>query len=98
MSDSETPEATGVDPNAGLDVPETPDVTAGREKIAAAAEPVEQSEDPMIAALLREREGYVQYGKDDRVKAVDAELKRLGHKDKSEPKGRTSRQSQQKTG
>lgn len=45
------------------------------------------SNDHMIAALLREREGYVQYGKKDRVAAVDAELTRLGYVDpKAEPK------------
>lgn len=33
-----------------------------------------------IAALLREREGYVRYDRPDDVKAVDAELTRLGHK------------------
>jgi hypothetical protein len=31
-----------------------------------------------VAALQRERAGYVQRGLDDRVAAVDAELKRLG--------------------
>ncbi len=29
-------------------------------------------------ALLREREGYARFGRDDRVAVVDAELKRLG--------------------
>ena len=54
----------------------------------------------MIAALLREREGYVQYGKKDRVAAVDAELKRLGHEpepEKAEPKERAGRESVQVT-
>jgi hypothetical protein len=65
------------------------------------------SEDLMIAALLREREGYVQFGKKDRVKAVDAELKRLGYEPepekakpepaKQEPKGRAGRESRQTT-
>lgn len=45
-----------------------------------------QSNDPMIAALLREREGYVRFGKPDRIKAVDAELKRRGHKAEKDPK------------
>jgi hypothetical protein len=51
----------------------------------------------MIAALLRERAGYVQYGKKDRIKAVDAELERLGWEDpeKEKPKGRAGRESQQ---
>ena len=58
-----------------------------------------ESQDPFIAALLREREGYVRSGKDDRVAAVDAELKRRGYK-KSEPvkkvaKKATTREGQQ---
>jgi hypothetical protein len=65
-----------------------------------------KTEDPMIAALLRERAGYVQFGKKDRVKAVDAELERLGWEDpekakpepeKQEPKGRAGRESRQTT-
>lgn len=78
---------TTLDPNVGLDQPETPDVTEGRKKVEEAAK-VAKSDDPMIAALLRERDGYRQYGRKDRVKAVDDELKRRGHVDKSEPKGR----------
>lgn len=35
-----------------------------------------------IAALLRERAGYEQYGHTDRVAEVDAELERVGHKAK----------------
>jgi hypothetical protein len=60
-----------------------------------------------IAALLVERVGYVPFGKKDRVKAVDAELKRLGYEpepekakpepEKQEPKGRASRESRQTT-
>lgn len=57
-----------------------------------------KSEDPMIAALLREREGYVAFGKKDRVKAVDEELERRGWTDPDEkPKGRASRDSKQAT-
>ncbi|MFI9552642.1 hypothetical protein [Nonomuraea endophytica] len=37
------------------------------------------SEDPMIAALLREREGYVVRGMEDRVAQVDEQLKLRGH-------------------
>jgi hypothetical protein len=59
------------------------------------------SEDLMIAALLREREGYVAFGKKDRVKAVDEELKRRGWEDpeakKQPPKERAGRESQQAT-
>lgn len=36
-------------------------------------------EDPMIAALLRERAGYVTRGLDDRVAQVDEQLKLRGH-------------------
>ena len=38
-----------------------------------------------IAALLEERRGYVVRGLADRVKAVDAELARLGHKAPAAP-------------
>lgn len=38
----------------------------------------------MVAALLRERAGYVASGKDDRVKAVDEQLARYGYKSESE--------------
>ncbi|WP_219512750.1 hypothetical protein [Nonomuraea ceibae] len=37
------------------------------------------TEDPMIAALLRERAGYVQRGMTDRVAQVDEQLKLRGH-------------------
>lgn len=33
---------------------------------------------PLIAALLRERDGYVARGRGDRVDQVEAELERLG--------------------
>ncbi|MEU9643602.1 hypothetical protein [Streptomyces sp. NPDC048188] len=39
-----------------------------------------QSEDTMIAALLREREGLVQRGLDDRVAQVDEQLRLRGYK------------------
>jgi hypothetical protein len=62
---------------------------------------VSKTEDPMIAALLRERAGYVQFGKKDRIKAVDAELKRLGHEpdepEKAGLKERAGRESRQTT-
>jgi hypothetical protein len=32
-----------------------------------------------IAALLREREGYVRYGRDEKVQEVDAQLAKFGH-------------------
>ena len=37
-----------------------------------------QTEDTMVAALLREREGLVQRGLDDRVAEVDEQLKLRG--------------------
>ncbi|RSS51373.1 hypothetical protein [Streptomyces sp. WAC01280] len=39
-----------------------------------------QTEDPMIAALLRERDGLEQRGLTDRVKQVDEQLKFRGYK------------------
>lgn len=40
-----------------------------------------------IEALLREREGYLLYGRKDRAAQVDAELERLGYvAPKAEPK------------
>lgn len=45
--------------------------------------------DTMIAALLREREGYVAQGKDDRVAQVDEQLKLRGHEvEEKAPAGR----------
>jgi hypothetical protein len=37
-----------------------------------------QTDDPMVAALLREREGYVARGMDDRVAQVDEQLRLRG--------------------
>lgn len=84
MSEQETA-GQDVPLDAGLDTPQTPDVAEVREKVEAAAEVSEPSKDPMIAALLRERDAYVTFSKSDRVAAVDAELKRRGYK-KAEPK------------
>jgi hypothetical protein len=59
-----------------------------------------QTEDPMVAALLRERAGYVgRKGKEDRVAAVDEQLELRGYAPGGEraesrstpPKGRQSR-------
>jgi hypothetical protein len=38
-----------------------------------------KTEDPMVAALLREREGLVQRGLDGRVAEVDEQLKLRGY-------------------
>lgn len=40
-----------------------------------------------IAALLREREGYVREDKSDRIKDVDAALKAAGYSEKKEEGG-----------
>jgi hypothetical protein len=51
-----------------------------------------------IAALLREREGYARFDRKDRLRDVDAELKRLGHEpEKAETKERAGRESVQVT-
>jgi hypothetical protein len=39
---------------------------------------VDTPDEAYVAALLREREGYVRKQRGDRVAGVDAELKRLG--------------------
>jgi hypothetical protein len=45
-----------------------------------------QTEDPMVAALLRERAGYVgRKGKEDRVEAVDEQLRLRGFSPDGEP-------------
>lgn len=65
-----------------------------------------QTEDPMVAALLREREGYVGRGMDDRVAQVDEQLKLRGHEPpaagasapssrSTPPKGRRARSTEQ---
>lgn len=59
----------------------------------------------MIAALKRERAGYVARGLDDRVAEVDEQLEHYGHKptkdaatdDEGAPKGRTSPESAKQT-
>jgi hypothetical protein len=63
-----------------------------------------ETKDPYIAALLRERAGYVAFGKTDRVKAVDDELKRRGYEPertatpkKAEPRQRVSKSAKQST-
>ncbi|WP_030387066.1 hypothetical protein [Streptomyces sp. NRRL S-241] len=52
----------------------------------------------MIAALLREREGYVSKGQEDRVRQVDEQLEHYGYEETPEPRtrepqGRTARAS-----
>ncbi|MFJ8842943.1 hypothetical protein ACIRFF_08575 [Streptomyces cyaneofuscatus] len=56
----------------------------------------------MIAALKRERAAYVAHGKDDRVKQVDDQLRRLGYNPQGEdetggPQGRTPQDPAQQT-
>lgn len=45
------------------------------------------TEDPMVAALLREREGYVGRGMDDRVAQVDEQLRLRGAEPPADGKG-----------
>jgi hypothetical protein len=45
------------------------------------------TEDPMVAALLREREGLVQSGLTDRVADVDEQLKLHGYEPADETAG-----------
>lgn len=45
-----------------------------------------EDEKATISALLKERRGYVQRGDEERVKQVDAELRRLGAS--AEPKAK----------
>ncbi|GAA0348658.1 hypothetical protein PV735_31610 [Streptomyces turgidiscabies] len=65
-----------------------------------------QTEDPMVAALLREREGYAVRGMDARVAQVDEQLKLRGHEPSADgkpapasrstpPKGRRARPAEQ---
>ncbi|MFE2323588.1 hypothetical protein ACFXD5_06640 [Streptomyces sp. NPDC059385] len=54
-----------------------------------------QNEDrKMVAALLREREGYVRRGQDDRVRQVDEQLAYYGYEpeqaDETGPEGRAT--------
>jgi hypothetical protein len=46
--------------------------------VAEQAQPEDPNRESVIAALRRERAGYVSRGLDDRAAGVDAELKRLG--------------------
>ena len=62
----------------------------------------DEANERQVAALLRERASLQQAGKDDRVKAVDAELKARGYSEsdkqearKQQPQGRSSRPQQQ---
>lgn len=62
----------------------------------------QEQQERVVAALRRERAGYVAAGKTARVEAVDAELERLGAKDddsarKQAPQGRSAKASQQNT-
>lgn len=66
----------------------TPEIKTAGEKRAAA---VREAGDPqLVAALLREREGYVMRGLSDRIAQVDAALEAAGFAaEKPEPKPRT---------
>lgn len=45
-----------------------------------------ETTDPMIAALLRERDGYIAQGKTDRVALVDEQLRLRGHETEPDSK------------
>lgn len=53
----------------------------------------EQKKD-QITALLRERQGAVQYGRTDTVEQIDAQLKLLGHKTEK-PQERATKMTKQ---
>jgi hypothetical protein len=55
------------------------------------------TEDPFVAALLRERDGYVARGLDDRVSQVDEQLKLRGYNPSDTPKGAKGRRQQTRT-
>jgi hypothetical protein len=63
----------------------------------------EKKNDALIAALLREREGYIRAGKEDRARQVDEQLRLQGYKSpeeetrKSPPQGRTPERPVQTT-
>lgn len=62
----------------------TPDQAEGLDKIAAAESPATSARDPYIDALLEERRGYLIYGRDDRVAAVDEQLALRGYQEAAE--------------
>jgi hypothetical protein len=57
-----------------------------------------KTEDPMVAALLRERAGYVQRGMDDRIAQVDEQLSLRGYTDPAEQSGQSGEQTGQEPG
>lgn len=103
MSDDVT---TNTDPDPAPPAPTPPPADPpaakpkARGKAAADAVPdaVEErdaaTDDPMIAALLREREGYVQRDMVERIEAVDEQLRLRGYTDEL-PKRRRRGGSQQ---
>lgn len=62
----------------------TPDQADGLDKTAAAESPAAPTRDPYIDALLEERRGYLIYGRDDRVAAVDEQLALRGYQEAAE--------------
>jgi len=55
------------------------------------------TEDPMVAALLRERVGYVTRGMDDRVAQVDEQLRLRGVEPPADGKTEPSRPASRST-
>ena len=73
---------------------ERTEVQIHEDKRRAAAEAADPSaeprtDDPQVAALLREREGYVTRGLDDRVSQVDEQLRLHGYEEGGEKSART---------
>lgn len=56
-----------------------------------------QQEEAYIRALLRERAGYEKYGKHDRVREVNDELRRVGH-NAAPPRERAERMTRPERG
>lgn len=55
------------------------------------------TEDPMIAALLREREGLVQRGRDERVAQVDEQLALRGYTPSAEEPSESTEETSRST-
>lgn len=70
-------------------VPQNEDQARAQEKRDAAAKRADAAASGQVDALLRERQGYVVRGLEDRVAAVDASLAALGHKTEATTKPRT---------
>lgn len=75
-----TETAVPLDPKPETTADTTPTATPDDQGPTVEKTAEELAQDAYIAALRRERAGYVRYSRTDRVAAVDAELERLGVK------------------